>query len=539
MFRKLYTYLFIVVTAVGFAQQPVQTSVDSAKIKIGSQFHLTLKVMGTKETRVAFPDVKNIGQLEVLESFPIDTIKKDANYEFIKKYGLTQFDSGRYVIPRIPVLIGNKQFLSDSAVVEVNPVVVDTLKQKMYDIKNVMAPEDNSSSFWWYLLALVIIAALGILGYWLYKRYKNKPKEEEIVYASPIEKATSLLQNLEKKSLLEQGDVKSYYSEMTDITRTYIEETVHIPAMESTTDELLEAMRRASMKKKMGIRQETMQTFEKILKNADLVKFAKSKPLDFEISEDRKNIESIIKTIDKALPKQEDDEESLEYARLQEELRLKKIKKRNQLIGLAVGIALLGGLTTYFLDKYNIFGESTQEMYEKDWISSEYGNPGVFISTPEVLKREDAAKQVPKDAMALIKEMQFFQFGGYFDEYFIAVSTTKFKTEIPQDQSANVLDKSLEGCLKFIESRGAQDIIVKTEDFSTNEGLSGRKAYGTLNMLDPIKRQSEKLYYEIIVFAQEGGLQQIILAHKEGDEFGNKITQRILESIELRKAATP
>ena len=531
MCRKIYLILFFVCTAIGFAQQPVQTSVDSTKIKIGSQFHLTLKIKGTKETRVAFPEVKNIGQLEVLESYPVDTVKKDATYEFIKKYALTQFDSGRYVIPRVPVLIGNKQFLSDSALVQVNPVVVDTLKQKMYDIKPVMAPKASSSDFWWYLLAFVLLCGLGYLAYWWFRKQRNKPREEEIVYASPIEKATSLLQNLEKKSLLEQGDVKSYYSEMTDITRTYIEETVHIPAMESTTDELLEAMKKAAMKKKMGLRQETMETFEKILKNADLVKFAKSKPLDFEIAEDRKNIESIIRTIDKSLPKEEEDEESLEYARLQEELRRKKIQKRKRLISFAVGFAILFAAGSYFFDKYNLFGESTKEMYEKDWITSEYGNPGIIIATPEVLKRKDATKEVGKQVMALVKEMQLFEYGGYFDDYYVMVATLKYKQETKIE-----LDKALEGGLQALEAKGAQDIIIKTEDFNTPEGLSGRKAYGTLNMIDKITKRSVKVYYEYVIFSQEGGLQQIMLFHEEGDEYGSKITARILESLELRKA---
>ncbi|WP_442787425.1 hypothetical protein [Flavobacterium suncheonense] len=532
MLKKYYIVLFLLLATFGFAQQPVQTIVDSAKIKIGSQFHLTLKVKGTKETRVAFPDVKNIGQLEVLESYPIDTVKKDATFEFIKKYGLTQFDSGRYVIPRIPVLIGNKQFLSDSAVVEVNPVVVDTLKQKMYDIKPIMKPQDTSSDFWWFLLALAVLAALAFLGYWLYKKYKNRPVAEEVVYATPIEKATSLLQNLEKKSLLEQGDVKSYYSEMTDITRTYIEETVHIPAMESTTDELLEAMQKASLKKKMGIRQETMQTFEKILKNADLVKFAKSKPLDFEIAEDRKNIESIILTIDKALPKEVEDEESIAYARHQEELRLKKIRKRNQFIGLGLGCVLIFAGAYYFFDKYNLFGESTQEMYEKDWITSEYGNPGMIVATPDVLKRKDVTKEIGKQMMAVVKEMQVFEYGGYFDDYYIMLSTLKYKQQTPIE-----LDKALEAGLQALEAKGAQDIIIKTEDFSTPEGLSGRKAYGTMNMIDKITKRSIKVYYEFVMFSQEGGLQQILLFHEEGDEYGSKITARILESLELRKAA--
>ncbi|MGX7667358.1 hypothetical protein [Flavobacterium pedocola] len=532
MLRKIYISLFLLLTAIGFAQQPVQTSVDSTKIKIGSQFHLTLKIKGTKETRVAFPDVKNIGQLEVLESYPVDTVKKNATYEFIKKYALTQFDSGRYVVPRIPVLIGNKQFLSDSAVVEVNPVEVDTLKQKLYDIKPIMEPKDASSNLWWYLLALLLLCGLGYLGYWWYKKYKNRTVEEEIVYASPIEKATTLLKSLEKKSLLEQGDVKSYYSEMTDITRTYIEETVHIPAMESTTDELLEAMRKASMKKKMGIRQETMETFEKILKNADLVKFAKSKPMDFEIAEDRKNIEKIIFTIDKSLPKQEEDEESLEYARLQEEQRLKKIKKRNQLIGFAAGFIVAIAVTYYFFDQYNLFGESTKEMYEKDWITSEYGNPGIIVATPDVLKRKDAAEVVGKKGMALIKEMQLFEYGGYFDDYYVMLSTLKYKQQTKVD-----LDKALEGGMQSLEAKGAQDIIIKTEDFNTPEGLSGRKAYGTMNMLDAISKRSVKVFYEFVIFSQDGGLQSVLLFYPEGDEYGSKITARILESVELRKAA--
>lgn len=531
MNRKLYIAVLLLITAFTFAQQPVQTSIDSAKIKIGSQFNLTLKVKGTKQTRVAFPESKSLGQLEVLESYPIDTVKSAGTYEFIKKYGLTQFDSGRYVIPRIPVLIGNRQFLSDSAIVEVNPVVVDTLKQKMFDIKPIVEVEDASSDFWWYLLGLIIVAGLIYLGYWLYKKYKNRPKKEEIIYASPIEKAASLLQNLEKKSLLEQGDVKSYYSEMTDITRNYIEETVQIPAMESTTDELLEAMKRASLKKKMGIRPETMQVFEKILKNADLVKFAKSKPMDFEISEDRKNIEKIIFTIDKALPKEIVEDDASDYARQQEELKRKKIKKRNTLIATALVFAASCAIGYIVYGSLNLFGNSTEQLYEADWITSEYGNPGISISTPKVLVRKDE-KDIPKEVMAMVKEMQTFEFGGYFDEYFIAVSTLKYKKDTKID-----LDKALEGGLQGMESKGAQNIIVKTEDFNTGEGLSGRKAYGTMNMLDAISKKSVKLYYEFVMFSQEGGLQQVLTMYEEGDEYGSKITSRILESVELRKAA--
>jgi hypothetical protein len=56
-----------------------------------------------------------------------------------------------------------------------------------------------------------------------------------------------------------KGEVKEYYSELTDIARNYIEEAIEIPAMESTTSELIVALRAASLKKKMSVSQETIE----------------------------------------------------------------------------------------------------------------------------------------------------------------------------------------------------------------------------------------------------------------------------------------
>jgi hypothetical protein len=41
----------------------------------------------------------------------------------------------------------------------------------------------------------------------------------------------------------------------------------------------------------MTVSQDTIANLERVLKQADLVKFAKSKPLDFEITEDRNKIQ--------------------------------------------------------------------------------------------------------------------------------------------------------------------------------------------------------------------------------------------------------
>src|SRR6187431_2621133 len=107
--------LYFLFTATVFAQQKqVLTSIDTTKNKIGAEFKLTFKTSVDTSAKVVFPNLKNFGALEVIQSYPIDTIRKNDRYELIKKYGLTQFDSGRYTIPSVKILINQKAYLSDS-----------------------------------------------------------------------------------------------------------------------------------------------------------------------------------------------------------------------------------------------------------------------------------------------------------------------------------------------------------------------------------------------------------------------------------------
>ncbi len=141
--KKIF-YILLIFSVFVFGQQKrVETSIDTTKNKIGAEFKLTLKTSVDTASRVVFPKLKNLGLLEVIKSYPIDTVKNEDRYELIKRYGLTQFDSGRYIIPSIKILIDKKPFLTDSIAVEVGNVVVDTLKQKMYDSKTVVSVESS------------------------------------------------------------------------------------------------------------------------------------------------------------------------------------------------------------------------------------------------------------------------------------------------------------------------------------------------------------------------------------------------------------
>ena len=535
---KLYIVFFLITTSL-FAQK-VTTSIDTTRNKIGAEFKITLKASVTNKDKVVFPKAKNFGALEVINSYTIDTVKTNDRWELIKKYGVTQFDSGKFTIPRIAILINGKPTFSDSLKVEVFNIKVDTLKQKMYDVKDV-AQVETSSNWWKYLLGILLLVGIAAMAYWLIKKYQNRPQEEEPIYTSPIEKATSLLQQLETKELWQKGEVKSYYSELTNIARNYIEEEIEIPAMESTTSELIAGLRRVANQKKLKLSAATLENLEKVLMQADLVKFAKVKPLDFEIEEDKKRISSSIVTIHKAIPTVVEQNDELEaWNEQQRELaRIQKLKKQKQVriittIGIVITVLLLSLLALIYFKgwdyvKDNFIGHPTKELAEGEWVYSEYGNPGVKIETPKVLKRMDVTKILPKDAYAVLKEMQMFSYGSMMDSFNIVVSTIKYKTETDVN-----FDTVLEGTTKSWEAIGAQNILFKQEDFNTVKGITGVKAYGTMVMLDKIQNKSQKLYYEILLFKQDGGLQEIVVSYKEGDAYGKKILERIINSVELK-----
>ena len=535
---KLYILLFLCTNAL-FAQK-VTTSIDTTQNKIGAQFNLTLKTEVDTAVMVTFPSSKNFGALEVIRSYKIDTIKNGGTYELIKKYGLTQFDSGKYTIPQLKILADKNILLSDSISVTVQNVAVDTLKQKMYEIKPIAKAESTSLGIWKWIIGLLLIIGVGALVYFLMKKFQKK-KIEEVVYKSPIERATNLLNNLEKRELWQKGAVKEYYSELTDIARNYIEEAIEIPAMESTTSELIEALKRASMKKKMKISPEILENLERVLKQADLVKFAKSKPLDFEITEDKRKIEKTILTLDNAIPQAVEDEgdilnEAQRQKLIQQKLRKKKITRI--IVSIIVVIVVLFGTAIFLIAtkgfdyvKDNFIGHPTKDLVEGEWVSSEYGDPGIFIETPKVLKRIDVKNTLPKEAFAVIKDMQTFSYGSLLNSFSVSVSTLQYKQQMKVD-----LKTAIEGTLKIFESQGAKNIIGDQGEFTTPEGINGAKGYGTFTILNPIDKKSYDMYYEIIVFTQDGGLQQINIVQQQNDQYAKEISERIMKSIEFKRA---
>ncbi len=537
MLKNIKILFCLLLTSIAFSQS-IQSTVDSTHIKIGSQFNLTIKANVTLKDKVIFPEGQFFGQVEVLESYPIDSIKNNDKLELIKKYGLTQFDSGRYVIPPLQVIINNKTIRTDSFAIVVNPVVVDTLKQQMYDIKSIITVDKPTDYFWLYvLLGLVVIIGIGFLVYYfIKKRQIKKNEEDEILFASPIEKALSQLQSLEGKELWQKGETKAYYSELTDITRYYLEEAVEIPAMESTSNELFQTLKSTIKKRKIKLSQDVLEKFKKVMSNADLVKFAKSKPLDFEIENDKKMVDSFLISLDKAIPRTDEEKENLFTEELKRKRnRSQKLKRIAIPLTLVLFLLLMGGVfigvskgTDYI--RNNWLGHSAKSLLNEEWVSSEYGDPAIIISTPKVLKRL-LDERIQNNLPAHVKANAKFTYGSLLDNFSITLSTTSYK-----DTTSVDLDRVIEYDLKNMELLGAQNITVKEEDYEDPKGLTGKKAYGSFTVTNPLEKENQLMNYELYVFSQSGGAQELFLIYKNDDEYAKQIMERVITSVELRKA---
>ena len=123
--KSLWCLLSLLLTWVPASAQ-VKASVDSTTIKIGEALLYSLEVEADSAAMVVFPESRAFGAMEVIENYKTDTLSKDLRLRLLRKYGLTQFDSGAYTIPSQKILVGDKTFFSDSIKVKVRSVEVDT-----------------------------------------------------------------------------------------------------------------------------------------------------------------------------------------------------------------------------------------------------------------------------------------------------------------------------------------------------------------------------------------------------------------------------
>jgi len=529
----------MLLSLMGYGQ--VSSSIDSTAIKIGAELFYNIQVKADTTALVVFSEEQTFQPLEMINSYAIDTTKKEGYYQLTKTYGLTQFDSGVYTIPKQKIIIGDKIFLTDSLEVQVNPVVVDTTKQKLFDIKPLIQVEKKRSGIW-NILGIILIISLLISGvlYWFFWRKKPLTEAEKIAALPPYERAKLALEKLDEDHYFENEEIKTYYSDLTLILRQYLDEKVYEQSLESTTDELITRLNTLKAANQIKLSKETIRNIETILKRADLVKFAKSKP-NYQLAKlDKNTIELEIDHVKEGLPEPTEEELLQDLAYREALAKQQKRKKMKQILAILVGVFLISvtgivihsGFTKV---KDTVLRNPSKLLLEKKpWVTSEYGAPGITISTPIVLERQNT--EIP-EAMKGKVQTATFAYAGVDTPIDIVINSSKFATEPDKngkekEAPIDVLQVA-EGVLNTFEEKGATNIITRNEQFITPNGQEGIKTFGTADFL--VENTLIKGQYIILGFSTPNLLQQVILTWKQEDVYADQIIERILSSIELIK----
>ena len=512
----------------------VISSIDTAQIRVGEEIIYSIQVETDSTDLVLFPEGQSFNPMEVIESYEPDTTRYQDKIRLIKKYGLTQFDSGNYTLPSQRIVINNEPFNTDSVQVQVANVVVDTTQQKMFHIKPAFEVEAQDFDFYSALQWILSILVFLVLGRFFYLKRKKRKREETQQQLPPYEEAIKALQELDHSFFLKNNNSKRYYTSLTEILKTYIGREVDDSALESTSKELIERLTLHKDSGNYDFDNATIKKINKILTRADLIKFAKMKEQEGQAKVDRAVVEDIINETKEIIP-EPTEEELLQNQLYLEKLRKKELKNKRIKIALGalatvvVAILIFGSIKGFDELKDKTLGNEMRNLSEGRWIKSEYGSPLIVLETPQVLVRVEDSLVFKSTA---IKRKSLFTFGEIKEPFFIRVSSIKFN----QEQQLG-LEPSLDMSLVLLEKLGAKNLLVKRDDFETENGIKGIRAYGDFYLeASENKVLKKKSSYELLLFAQENGLQEILVVYQDDGRFAENIKDRIINSIELEVA---
>ena len=147
------------------------SNVDTTNIKIGEQINYEFKIEFDQELNVEWRDSILQKPFEIIKKFKRDTLKSNKKLTLTKRYAITSFDSGEYYLVSPKIFINQIKYQSDSILISVANVKVDTVSKKFFDIKKIIEVEENITGWWKKYLAILLIIILIYVLYIVLKTF--------------------------------------------------------------------------------------------------------------------------------------------------------------------------------------------------------------------------------------------------------------------------------------------------------------------------------------------------------------------------------
>ncbi len=250
----------------------LSASLDQAVAPVGGTVSLTLSYTLPQGSRL--PDNCEI---EGLQGIPITGI--------IKKPGCIIL---HFIVERLTDIIlgpvslayldanGTRQMIkADALILKVKSnLEKDPEKQQLRPIQDII-PLKSIWLPWVLRCSLAILAALMIIGLFIWYQHRVNPKDRQIPDLPPHIRARMDIEGLDTSGMFEKGEVKAFYFRFSHILKHYLEVLRGFPAAEYTIEEIASK-----------VNTEVDQKIVVILKKADLVKFADDVPTKSSKDED-------------------------------------------------------------------------------------------------------------------------------------------------------------------------------------------------------------------------------------------------------------
>jgi hypothetical protein len=270
----------------------IKAEVDKAFLTIGDLVTYTVTVEHA-------PDIRILSSIpapasDILEIKKVEDIHKKLKKKIVtgRKFVLTTFRLGEFVLDPVTIEYRReghpvKSLQTNKLYLTVKSVAEGDAKEDIRDVKSVIPLKFRMGKFLWTLVALMALA----LGYFIFRALR-KHKSLDQPAAPPLtseEEAFLRLTELFESDLLKRAFVKLYYLRLSEILRIYFEKRYKILAVESTTVEILRAIR--PLRLDAGL----YQKIQYVLESSDLAKFAKWIPTPVETIQLNKKAEEIVR----------------------------------------------------------------------------------------------------------------------------------------------------------------------------------------------------------------------------------------------------